>query len=775
MEETKATTDLEPLSASGKPPKQRIGSAALVNTILERLKRDDEPRAKKRALIDRQLAGNKPYNSDYLEKTNQADVSNVAFREAEGHVSARATTYFNLVFEPPCLVKVKIKGKYAKNMDRDYASIIASKLHDMLMNWQGFIHNILLHQQQMIVHAIGPVYWPNERDWRFKALRHGQFLVTTTADATLDTMSTIVVRGNYKAHELFWKIAATDEEMEHGVTDAMKAKIATEHGWNVELVKKLIIDAALGSTKDQSDPYQTSVWESVQQQIKNNDALFAASLNDDINVAHLWQREYRGKISWYIVSENSIHADEFLFNSENCISDFSEQICLFFSGIGDGSYHSVQGMGKKIFSHSAINDRLRNKMIDAAQLKSMMAVQGDMQDLRKIKMGRFAIIPRNVTIVANAFDPDIDGILKVVQSLENSLARNVGTDRPELNDHGVAEKAGSAFGDRIRLMREGRLERSEIMLYYLWLDNLYKEVVRRMFDEKLVETDPAYELVEEFKESCIDAGVPEALLKADAFSVKATRSVGFGSPAQSREIWDTVVSMSAQYPEVGKVRSVKRNLIALIGADEAEEIMPDDISAKDPSNQHSHAMMENSIMEDGKQVLVGRDQLHIAHLDVHFEPMEQVAQQFVSTGGIGDNPFKTHDFFMADLRHTAEHLDMIKDDPTRKPEYLQYVKRFDELVKIFSAIGAMVEKMKKAMDEQAQAEQAQTQGQPPAMDPEMQLKREKMMLDDQNAKAKLANQMQDKEVKTAHSIVTKNALTNQKLAINEQIARQQGR
>ena len=766
MDEQRPVVTVEPetLSDTGAVPETRIGSAALVNALVQRYVHDDEIRAQKRATVDKMLAGNRPYEQEYLKKTGQADRSNVPFREAEGHVEARLTTYFNLIFEPPCLVKVRLND--VKLSDRSYANIIAAKFHDMLMEWPGFVHNMLLHQKQMVVHAVGPVYWPDERDWHFKALRHGSFLVNSQSESTIDTLSNCIVRGKFMAHELFWKIYATDQEIKDGTTDADKQKVAKEHGWNIDLVRRLIMDANKNVTKNRDDPYQMSRWESIVQQIKNGDTLYSQQNSDEIQVAHLFQREYRGKISWYIVPDNNTEVtNEYLYASREAYDDFSQMVCLFFSGIGDGSYHSIQGMGRKIFSHAAINDRLRNNLIDAASLKNTMVIQtagNDVSEVRRIKIGRYTVLPQNVKIVANAFDPDIQGTLAVMQSLEGSLARNVGVERPDITDHGVADKVTTALGERLRVSREGRLERSEIMLYYLYCDMLYREIKRRVFLDGLSESDPSYKSVQRFKKACKDAGVPAALLNDDSWDIWAARAVGFGSPAQAREIWDAVVAMAGYFPEVGKVKSVKRNLSSLIGAAEAEEIMPDDNETQDPSNQESFAVMENTLMGLGGQVLVGKDQLHLAHLKVHFEPMEQIAQQFVATKGIGDNPMKTHDFFMEDLHHSAEHLDYIKDDITRKSEYKDYTKRFDELLKVFNAISTMVQKLQQELDAQRQQQQ---QGQQSA---DVQVKREEIAAKTQLAREKEANMQTIREEKTQHGIQLKNALANQKMTIEAQ-------
>jgi hypothetical protein len=475
-------------------------------------------------------------------------------------------------------------------------------------------------------------------------------------------------------------------------------------------------------------------------------------------------REYRGKISWYVVPENSSNA-EFLFKQKNKYDCFSQVINLFFANIGDGSYHSVKGMGARIYSHCAINDRVKNTMVDGVNMRNTLVVQGDVSEVRRIKIGRCTVIPNTVKIVPNAFEPDVEGSIKFSMFLAKSLADNVGTNRPDMDDHG-GKGMDTAIGERLRLSREGKLERTDIMYYYQQLDAMYREIKRRVFLDGLSEEDAAYESVKKFKDACKKAGVPVSLLNNESFTLEATRAIGYGSLAQAAEITSEIVSVAGHFPEIGKMNAVRDYISVRVGPRKVNRYFPEDKTNEDPSNQSSFAALENAMMRLGEPAEVGEDQLQIVHINKHMDPLEQIAQDFVNSQGQipGQNPMKTHDFFMLDLSHIAQHMELIKDDPTRKLEYREFMKKFDELSKVFNAIGSQVEKLQQQLDEQRQKQQ------PPPQDPETALKLKKLEDDKQISLMQEANQQKIREAKAQHGMGIKNALAQQKMDIESRKA-----
>jgi hypothetical protein len=779
MEVQASAITTQTIDNNGKPPSSRIVSAFAVYSIAQNFRNDDsQNRAQQRAEVNRQLGGFKPYSASWLKETGQGDRSNIPFRGAESNLNSLVATYSNLIYDVATIAKITVKDK--KLSDHSYGATISQKFHSLIFDrWKGFMDQLEVCQKQMVAHGADMVYFPTEKTFKFKALLPGNFLVDSGAPSTLDSLETLVIRSDYTPTELFWKFNATDAQIKGGITQDVKAKAAEAEGWNVDLARKLIIMANATTSMTKNDQYSNSEWESMVQQIKNGDT-YAKERMGKIRVDHVFVREFNGKISWYIVPEdwpmlnseiqgkvqrNSMQSKDFdalgfLFQKANVYDSFHQIGELFYLDVGDGSHHSVKGYGTKNYAHNMLIDRMKNETIDAVNAKNSIVVQGEMSQVRKTRLGRITILPSNVAIVPSAFNPDINASMQVTQALEVSLARNSNIMAPD-----ISERVGpaTATGEKLAVSREGKVERKDIERHYKYLDSLYQEILRRLLSQTS-EYDDDIEDVRWFKKECRDSGVPEALLKTEALEIKASRAIGFGSPAQSRMVMNELLGMSAHMPEIGSTNVIRDAVIGLVGAQNAERYVPEDQTAKDPSNQQSFAVLENSILELGKRVMVGKDQMHIAHLEVHFEPVEQIAKMFVATGGIGDNPMGTHDFMMMCLEHIAQHLEVVKDDPTRKPEYQKYSAQFDQLINVFRAIGKMVAKLQQMLQAERDEQLAEMQGNNNSeVDAEMQ----KANLAFQLGLAKEANMQKIREEKASHGMAIKDALAANKMELEQ--------
>ena len=92
---------VQTISESGSIPDTRIKDACAAHTLISALKREDEPRSKDRARTRGMIDGNPPYNPSELRRLGQAHRTNLNFRDAEGYVKARQSSYYDLVMNVP--------------------------------------------------------------------------------------------------------------------------------------------------------------------------------------------------------------------------------------------------------------------------------------------------------------------------------------------------------------------------------------------------------------------------------------------------------------------------------------------------------------------------------------------------------------------------------------------------------------------------------------------------------------------------------------------------
>lgn len=762
-------TDLQTITPSGNAPKTRLNKAQSAYNILKKMIDRDETRSKKRAVVQGQIDGNAPYNIAELKRLGQAHRSNVNFREAEAARDARSTSYYELLMEVENLVDIELDPDVRDDQNPvDVGEIIAEEFTNMLTEWSGFWFNMLLHQNQFITWGIGNCYWENEIDWHFKAARVGSFLVPDETKSTLDDLDILAIRQPYKVHELFKYIK--DDEAEKKSKDA---------GWNVKLIKELIIESVNKGTT--MDKWSLGEWETHQQMIKDNDLEYTYSVTERIPVSHILVEEFDGQISHFIISENAEHnkddkatnkVGEFLFKKINRYSEWKNCIALFFTDIGDGTYHSIRGLGAKIFSHCVISDRLMNTTVDGAITSATILVEpnneGQKEKVRMVRVGAITVMPSGYAVIPhNSFQPNLNGVIGVKGLLDANLNRNVGLQRPEVTETEKTPQAKTTAELRMKATAEAKLEKRDINMYYIQWDELYQEVMRRALNPSLTNMDPSYKSAKKMIDACIARGVDKELLKAKNLKVKARRAIGFGSPVMKSLVTADVLSMSPYLDERGKDNAVRDYLSARVGQHGVKRYKPAQNRNQIPSAEHSYASLENNDLREGQNVIVGVDQMHVIHLIVHMQPLVQLAELFVN-GQVRDIELMMQ-YFEAALQHVAKHMDYLVSDPARKNEYTTFRNQFSELVKVFATLKSRVDKMAKDRQKQQQQQmELMKRAAESVQDKDLKVELAKIQADLRLKVLKEQHNNEIRQAKAVHGMQIKEALAGQELRLNEQ-------
>ena len=107
--------------------------------------------------------------------------------------------------------------------------------------------------------------------------------------------------------------------------------------------------------------------------MKNND-IHTGIQNPTVAVLHFWVKEMDGSISHYMAAENS--PKDFLYKKVSRYQNAEQAYVMFTYGVGsNGTYHSVRGLGQRIFAHVQTSNRLRCQQIDGAMLSSAIMIQ----------------------------------------------------------------------------------------------------------------------------------------------------------------------------------------------------------------------------------------------------------------------------------------------------------------------------------------------------------------------------------------------------------------
>ena len=597
--------DLGSLDKKGKPVETRLKDVKAAVGIFATLLRADEKSAVNRSRIDSMFDGVAPYSQTQLAASGQGLKTNLNFGEAQRLLDISLSAYVDLYSSLEKFVEVKATtGERSAVAPKE--SIVAEELTSLFRRWPEFHSAYLRLCTQFVKHGVGIAYFDSPEDWKFRVGGFADILIPRQSQASENAIDIAVGRRQYHLHELY-----------HFIKNEKAAKAV---GWDVAEVKRVMMDNVKTSGRSASGN-SYSDYESLQAEIKNND-LYAGIQNPTVDVLHYWVREIDGSVSHYISAESN--PKEFLYKKVSRY-DSPEQAYIFFTyGVGsNGTYHSIRGLGQRIFSHVQTSNRLRCQQIDGAMLASSVMIQPENQrsldELSFTFYGAYAVMSPNVRIVEKAIPNLGTAVQPALQDLSQQLALNTDTMSP----YGSTQT--SPYKNQMQVVSDmdvaTRISGSTLNLFYSSWTRLMREMVRRVVQAKRPDAQ-----VKDFFERCEKRGVEkEFIQKLDAAQTKAVRSIGNGSHANRLVSLRELQGISGQFDDVGR-RNLTRDIVSTrVGHDLADRYVPaqeDDRQTVDTKI----AYLENQQLQQGNPVPVVSSELHGQHLALHVPLLQQIIQ-----------------------------------------------------------------------------------------------------------------------------------------------------
>lgn len=663
---TSNDTLLANVSESGAPPRDRVKDSKSLHEIYKKLKDADDKSSRNRAEIQAMFDGVPPYNDADLVASGQAYRCNVNFDEASTILESATAGYIDLIHSVEHLVS--LKTEYGDSKTRtEYNHILADELTRAIRSWPQFHFNYQLLVQNFVAHGVGIAYWEDDIDWRWRVSMFGDFLIPRKTLACEDEIEIAVCVRSYQAHQLYKFI----EDPE----------VATDMGWNVEEVRKALVKATNGSSSTSS----FTDWEALQREFKNNDLFTGTAGASEIKVIHAWVKEFDGSVSYYMTLENN-EAETFLCVKKGLYRHVNSAFVFFPFGIGtNGYYHSIRGLGYKIFPQIQLSNRLRCQMADGAMLSSTLLLQPSdeqaLEDLNFTYYGPYSVLaPGTVNVVERAM-PDVSkSAMPFLNDMVSQMQYKTGVyegAKSGINDNREKTK----FETQAILSGQSRLSLAALNLFYEPWGRVLKETVRRFVSGCYVEGEPGSREILEFKERCMMRGVPvEAIMAIDIDSVRPVRAIGSGSEAQRLLATDELTQLMPGFDEYGRKAAIRDRVAARFGYDLADRYAPPPDAEARPVIDVKVAMLENNEMRTGGQIEILPNENHLEHARIHLGALGEVA------GGVEEGAVPVEqvvDFMVNLFGHTTQHVEYVSQDVTIPEEgamLRQQLQQFGEIV-----------------------------------------------------------------------------------------------
>jgi len=697
-------SELQNVEKGGTPARRRIASPGAAYNIYQRLKELDVSDSKRRATLQGMINGNPPYNPQELKDKGLAHMCNVNFMSMRANLDSRAQSAHELLMEVPTLVELKPRKAVQLNPEvYHWCSIVSEEFTRMVQDWDGFTTAMDLAIRESDAYGIGYVLFPDKWDWRFKAARRGALLFDPKASVDVDRNDLIMIRDEMTASELFTEIE--DSEPEDKESPAYKV------GWNVQAVREYLVRIFREGETNETE-YQTSMWESLQHAVRNNDPMFQEKQFERVRVVHVLVRENTAgrKVSHYIMPDNDLDKS-FLFEDNDAYDNMSEAIWWLPYNYGDGYARSVRGVASLMAQHDDLSNRFLCEIFNLGFLSTKMMLQptnaGDLGKLQFMQHGSFAVLPPNLQAVQTSFRPQIAPLIQLRDVSEKVMMNKSGSYKQ--HSESIEREANKTARQVMEeVSKEARFERAAVAHRYSRLDRLYREMFRRIFNKETRsgEADyPGKKQAEEMVKRCQERGVETKFINnvMEEVSIMATRAIGMGSTSVKMDITNQLVQASSMFDEQGRREALRDWTSARVGyanADKYVQRMDRDQIASDAA---SMATLEWNDVTEGHQILAASDQLPKPHIGVFMQGIAGIVQQF-EQGQLSD-PVTAFRTMQLGLQHIGQHVQFIAQDP-RYADFLKGVQQFAQVAT--QAMGQIEQQAKRVAQMQAQ-QQAQQQ------------------------------------------------------------------
>ena len=695
----------------------------------------DLPRAENRVVINQQFNGDPPFDPNTAEENN----IQINRNSLEGvNAMSQARRQWLQAFLKPGNLFTCTYDIGPKHKRQSWGHTVTHHANRVLRSSRRYVEQIRGTGGNTMLHGVAPAVWLDRRTPVCRVLPIGSCLIPSETDIDFENLDHIAFFQEWTPAHL-WQLT-------HGPK--------TDPGWNMPLVDsqwKYVHDQYLKQPNATAFQYMP---ERIEELVKQDLGFWGSDAVPTVDVWDFYFREKGDGDGWYrrifldwgVAAENlkanqkmpesrnrldpsDQASSKFLYTSgKRKYADYLSQ--FFFCQVGDCSavfpqkYHSIRSLGWMLWGVVDLLCRLHCKFSEALFEQLMwffqVANNNDLTRLRKADFIHFGVIPQGTSMVkaSDRYQPPAQLIEMGFERLKGLIAESsAGFTQAGPGDKEMTATQTMAIVNSVNALVSGMLT-----LNYTYEEFKDREDVRRL----CIKNNPD-RLARDFRQSCLEAGVPEPMLDIDKMIVQRERTLGGGNK-------------TLEMAQVQFLQGIRKNLgpdgqrkvdhIAIEAATDdarlAEELAPVDGQKVISSSMHDAQLATDRLMR-GLPFTERPDMVYEDYVKVWLADMTILIQKKQQAGGMA-----TMDE-IAGLQNIANQivafLKIMGEDPDEKERVRMYQ---DELKKLMNLVKAFAQRLMAQM--KAAAKQGGT-----GADPKDMAKVQAMVLQAQT-KAKLSEQ-----------------------------------
>lgn len=611
-----STVSVPELSRSLKPKRRAIRDAAQARRIITNLEQSSRERNLKNARIMAKYNAEKPYSQEELKAEGLGWKSNFTSKPLPMLIDKVAPRFSRAIESVKYLTNSSLPETFPNASEKTEA--FRREITETVRAKPGWTNLIADTSMENALFGFTALCWLDEFTWFPKHFRQDQFFVPTGTQQQAASAQVIVLRETLLLHEIFSLVE--DKEA------------ADTAGWNLENTVN-----AINNAQPENRRNGDSNWERVYEDLirESNVGMSHEAGALVVSVWHLLATEIDGKVSHYILTDNTVqpkagdsdvitNENDVLFEREDRFEDMASCASFFAFQHGNGKLQGSKGIGRDIYGIAAIVDRARNEVLDRLNLSGKVWVKCDDKAMRRFKMsvvGNVVMIGQGYDIQTVKMETGVSEFLELDQFLTQLLDQMSGATTPKaFEGERVTKAAVDLFASREEESRDNIIGR-----FLTNFATMMSTLQRRMCSSDCSEKD-----AQEMQKRLLEVMSREEL---DHLAKSAVAETVKDYTETERQQIVMVASDARGNPLYNQRELERRKLSALISEEFAESVLLPEEDATVIAEQQRMQQLELLIIvgQAGEMPVSPRDN-HIIHLQVMAPAMEAAATEAVAQG-----------------------------------------------------------------------------------------------------------------------------------------------
>lgn len=646
-----APNPFQTADASGRAVKFRFSSAKALLEVYRRLQEQDLRDSARRARIKMVYDGYLPYDPVMREAGVLKGLSNFNSMGLKGQVDARAAALHDMALDTTNLIELRpLAPEFSGPEAVGIADIVAEEFSVTLRESRRFLPALTAMVREADLFGLGPVTWPDYRDYQPLALERGQLKFPEDASAVSSENDLYMVEATLPAWYLFERVE--------------NAEASTAEGWNVPALEryiKAVFSEQKDTTSQTNDTTGTSLAESSVAEWRQN-RLYETRQFETVRIVHSFVKEVSEprKITHYITPTTS-DPDDFLFVKPDAYDTMDQCVQWLPYTVGERYARAVRGMASYLLPIEDMRNKFLCQVCDVAFRAASFVLTSDAPGgsakLTVTEHGPYLVTGAGLTPAQSQVAPNFQQLAAVNEMLSRvSFNSASGASGSAALPERVYSGADRKTKDQVAMEATAgqKVEQSLFILRSTVFDAVFRESFRRFMNlVKDPEYRGKYPGVSDFLARCKRRGVTLGILNKvqTQFQVYMCRDlVTGGASAKAGMLTDMLTTVGGNLDEAGRLAATRDLVLCRMGRVAADRYRPEAGRDTLPSDAASHAVLENNDIRESSDALAAPEQLHWSHIPIHMQVVEGIVQA-VQSGQV-DDPQRMLDI----LSRAADHI-----------------------------------------------------------------------------------------------------------------------